>query len=142
MTNFQAMAGQQGRVFEDACRTLLMAQGHHVSDKPLRVANLGIEIDAEVDTRGGSTVWAEFKGSWQGTRPGLQRTDTVKKALANAFLVATAPNGYPSFIILTSHLPAPGSSGDRMLAAAAAAGAVADVFNINDPNDVARLAAL
>ena len=89
----------------------------------------------------GVIYWAEFKGSWQGKIPGLRRTDTVKKALANAFLVATAPDEYPPVIILTSHLPVAGSSGDRMLEAAAAAGAVAGVFNINDPDDVARLLA-
>ena len=136
------MASKQGKVFEDACRALLTAQRHQVSEKPFRVEALGIEIDAEVVTRRGTTYWAEFKGSWQGKRPGLQRTDTVKKALANGFLVATAPTQYPSVIILTSHLPVADSSGDRMLAAALAAGAIADVFNINDISDVARLAGL
>lgn len=136
------MAGLQGQIFEDACRVLLTAQGHQVSKKPFPVSALGIEIDAEVIAQSGATYWAEFKGSWQGKRPGLQRTDTVKKALANAFLVSTAPTQYPPVIILTSHLPVSGSSGDRMLAAAAAAGAVAGVFNINDTSDVARLAAL
>ena len=90
---------------------LLTAQGHQVSKKPFPVSALGIEIDAEVVAQSGATYWAEFKGSWQGKRPGLQRTDTVKKALANAFLVSTAPTQYPPVIILTSHLPVSGSSG-------------------------------
>ena len=136
------MAGVQGRAFEDACRALLTAQQHEVSPKPFRVPALGIEIDARMVSVNGVIYWAEFKGSWQGKIPGLRRTDTVKKALANAFLVATAPDEYPPVIILTSHLPVAGSSGDRMLAAAAAAGAVAGVFNINDPDDVDRLLAL
>ena len=121
---------------------LLRTLGHEVSDKPFRVKELGIEIDGDIETSGGQLFWAEFKGSWQGDVPGLRRTDTVKKALANAFLVATAPDDYPPMIILTSHLPKPGSAGAKMLQAARAAGAIADVININDPEDVARLRAL
>ena len=74
---------------------LLTAQQHEVSPKPFRVPALGIEIDARMVSVNGVIYWAEFKGSWQGKIPGLRRTDTVKKALANAFLVATAPDEYP-----------------------------------------------
>lgn len=136
---FQARGVRQGRQFDVQCRVVLQDLGFAVGDKPFVVADLGVEFDAEIKSRAGKVYWCEFKGSWHGSRPGLRRTDTVKKALADAFLAHLAARGYPPVIFLTTHVPQPGSSGHRMLEVALAAGALQDVICINEPRDVERL---
>lgn len=128
--DFQAAANWQGKQFDVICRWLLRHNGIKVDDRPFVVPELGVEIDAEV-RMGDTTLWVEFKGSYQGERPGLMRTDTVKKAITTGALLATGE--YPPYVILASHLPVIGSSGDRMLEVARSVGYVADVVNVHDP---------
>jgi hypothetical protein len=140
MSDFQADAGEQGRLFDQQARMVCRHAGFAtVGPQPFEVAELGIEIDASLTTTKGTEIWAEFKGSWRGNRPGLRRTDTAKKALCDALLAWGDEDERPAFVILTSHTPEPGSRGDRMVAVAIAVGAVLGVLNINDPADVARL---
>lgn len=138
---FQSRGPEQGRQFDAQCRIVLQSLGFRVSKKQFRVPEVGIEIDAQLLGRC-SSYWVEFKGSWCGRRPGLLRTDTVKKAVANAYLLHHAEEAYPPYIILTSHLPQPGSAADKMLGAALATGAVAGVFCLNNPSDVRCLGKL
>lgn len=66
----------------------------------------------------------------QFTRPGLRRTDTVKKAVCQAYQVK---KGYPDtkFVILTTHLPKENSSGNKILKLAE--GDIIDtIINITD----------
>ena len=83
---FQARGVRQGKAFDEQCRLVLQGLGFEVSDRPFTVADLGVEFDAEIRSQSGRVFWCEFKGSWHGPRPGLRRTDTVKKALADAFI--------------------------------------------------------
>ena len=136
---FQARGVRQGKAFDEQCRLVLQGLGFEVSDKPFTVADLGVEFDAELKSRSGSIYWCEFKGSWHGPRPGLRRTDTVKKALADAFIAHVAEADYPPTLFLTTHTPTPGSSGARMLEVALASGALLDVINVNEPKDMERL---
>jgi hypothetical protein len=131
--SFQAHANAQGQSFDAICRTILAD-----FDPPARgqtIPDVGIEVDCVV-----GEVWIEFKGSWRGDRPGLIRTDTLKKAIANGALASLCHEG--PFVVMTSHLPAIGSQGDRMLAAAQLAGWLDDVFVVGDPTDMRRLVAL
>lgn len=137
--DFQSLSSKQGQAFEQQCRLVISTQGLLVSATPFAVPELGIEIDGEITAPSGNRYWAEFKGSWQGTTPGLRRTDTVKKALANVLLLHVAPGRYPPTVILTSHLPKAGSRGAAMLRVALESGALRDVINVNDPSSVPRL---
>ncbi len=137
--SFQAAAGAQGRQFAAQCDLLLEINrfrlvGRHVA------ADIGVEIDQVAIAPSGRRVWFEYKGSFQGSRPGLLRTDTLKKAIANGALVGTLAE-HPPFVVLTSHLPEAGS-GLSMLRAALAAGILADAICVNTPAHVARLTAL
>jgi hypothetical protein len=138
--NFQAAAGDQGRMFDEQCRYVLRDLGCAVSDRPVFLAGAGVEVDAVITTPSGEKVYAEFKGSWRGERPGLLRTDTVKKAIASAWLVSVAPPVAP-FVLLTSHLPAIGSSGDTAIGLALSAGIIAGVYCVNAPGDIKALRA-
>lgn len=139
MSDFQALAGEQGREFDRDCRAVLRGMGYEVGPRPFVVPELGIEVDAVITSPAGVTYWCEFKGSWLGHRPGSRRTDTVKKALCDVLLAWVDEGDWPPFILLTSHMPKVGSRGDQMMQVALGVGALLRVININDPDDIARL---
>lgn len=136
---FQRLAGEQGRAFDSQCR-IMLAPKFDVSDRPFRVPEIGVEMDATITSRGTSrTYWCEFKGSWNGLRPGMMRTDTAKKALADVLLLHVATDEFPPCIILTTHMPPDGSAGHQMIDVALSSGALFDIFCLSDPKDVQRL---
>lgn len=135
MADFQSLAGRQGRQFSDQCDLVLESEGFALGGS-LRLADLGVEID-RVATRGGRDVWFEYKGSFRGQTPGMRRTDTVKKAIANGALIAAIPD-HPPYVVLTSHAPERGSA-LAMVQAATQLGYLGDVICINDPAAVQRL---
>jgi hypothetical protein len=137
--DFQRLSGEQGRAFDAQCR-LILAPKFDVSARPFRVPGAGLEMDATITSKATAReYWCEFKGSWNGTRPGMMRTDTAKKALADVLLLYVAPVQYPPCIILTSHLPPPASSGRQMIDTALQAGALFDIFCLSIPGDMERL---
>jgi hypothetical protein len=97
----------------------------------------GVEIDQVATSPSGAEVWFEYKGSVQGARPGLLRTDTLKKAIANGALLVGHPDRCP-YIVLTSHLPETGA-GAAMLAVALDIGYFADVICVYSPPATRRL---
>ena len=134
--SFQASAGIQGRQFAEQCDTLLTHQGFELLGRRV-LADVGVEIDQEARSPRGGLVWFEYKGSVQGNRPGLRRTDTLKKAIANGALLRHLDDPAP-YVVVTSHLPEAGS-GAAMLAAALDLGYLADVICLYDPKATARL---
>lgn len=136
MTDFQSIGVHQGRQFAEQCDLLLARlgftpQGRHV------VTAIGVEVDQVAVSRTGRTVWFEYKGSVQGARPGLIRTDTLKKAIANGALIKAIQNEHP-YVVLCSHLPSSGS-GLAMLTTALQAGYLDDVVCIYEPTAQSRL---
>ena len=136
MTSFQSAAGAQGRQFAQQADFLLQQGGFDLG-KPVLLRDVGVEIDREAVSPRGRTVWFEYKGSIQGVRPGLIRTDTLKKAIANGALLNALPN-HPPYVVLTSHLPTTGAA-LAMLAAARQLGYFDDVICIYDPVQAERL---
>ncbi len=136
MTDFQAAASEQGRQFSEQCDSLLTLGGYKLRGR-VTVREVGVEIDREAVSPGGQIVWFEYKGSVQGLRPGLIRTDTLKKAIANGALLRALEN-HPPYVVLTSHLPASGS-GLAMLESAKRLGYFNDVICIYAPTETGRL---
>lgn len=85
-------------------------------------------------------IWFEYKGSVQGRRPGLMRTDTLKKGIANGALLAAVAD-HPPYVVLTSHLPDAGA-GLAMLRTALELGYFTDAVCIYDPKQTGRLSSL
>ena len=137
--SFQSASSLQGRQFAEQCDTLLAGCGFRLGGR-VNLVQIGIEVDQEAVAPSGRTIWFEYKGSLQGPRPGLLRTDTLKKAIANGALLGAVGN-HPPFVVLTSHLPEAGA-GLAMLDAARALGFVHDVICVYRPGDAARLRAL
>ena len=136
--NFQSDASVQGRKLENICNEILEEHDFQLRGSK-KVEQLGIEVDQVATSRRGITYWFEFKGSWRPPRPGMIRTDTTKKGLCNELLAYVDEITYPKFIIMTSHLPKVGSSGDAMCAVATKSGALQDLICVTDSNDVRRL---
>lgn len=134
--SFQASAGIQGRQFAEQCDTLLGHLGYELRGRRV-LTEVGVEIDQEAVAPDGTVVWFEYKGSIQGNRPGLRRTDTVKKAIANGALLRALDDPCP-YVVITSHLPGGGSAA-AMLDAATALGYLADVVCLYDPAATGRL---
>jgi hypothetical protein len=136
---FQTSAGVQGRQFAEQCAVLLAGLGFQVGPRHV-LGDVGVEIDCVATSPRGTEIWFEYKGSVQGRRPGLMRTDTLKKAIANGALLSAIPE-HPPYVVLTSHLPDAGS-GLAMLGTALELGYFADVVCIYDPRQTGRLAQL
>jgi hypothetical protein len=135
--SFQAYGGQQGRQFAQQCDALLVSLGFVLGGSAV-LPKLGVEIDQAATSKAGRSVWFEYKGSVQGTRPGLLRTDTLKKAIANGALIQRLVES-PPFVVLTSHVPN-GGAGRAMLDTALELGYFADVVCLYDPGQIQRLA--
>jgi hypothetical protein len=133
---FQRDAGLQGRQFSDQCDFILERSGYLLGGH-LNLAEIGVEIDREATSPNGTIIWFEYKGSLQGRRPGLIRTDTLKKAIANGALLPALAQRRP-YVVLTSHLPV-GGSASAMLTAALNLHVLDDVICIYDPADASRL---
>jgi hypothetical protein len=138
MTSFQAYGIQQGRQFAEQCDALLTSRGFSLRGR-LLVPEVGVEIDRVATAPSGSEVWFEYKGSVQGARPGLMRTDTLKKAIANGALLERLVD-HPPYVVLTSHVPA-GGAGLAMLQSAIELRYFHDVICVYDPAQTGRLAA-
>jgi hypothetical protein len=139
VSEFQASAGIQGRMFAEQCDQLLRHYGYDLRGR-LQLGELGVEIDQVATSPNGNTIWFEYKGSVQGNRPGLLRTDTLKKAIANGALLLADADRQP-YVVLTSHCPEMGS-GAAMLRNATALGYFADVICVYTPADTQRLRGL
>ena len=139
MTEFQASASRQGRQFADQCDELLRNYGFVLAGR-LLLSDVGVEVDRVATSPRGTELWLEYKGSIQGSRPGLLRTDTLKKAIANGALLQAVGPRRP-YIVVTSHLPEAGA-GLAMLQVALRAGYLDDVICLYRPADTARLRTL
>lgn len=111
----QAASGRQGAAFETTVATLLQIEGWEIVATKWRHPEFDVEVDIVARSPGAATEWwIECKGSWEGTRPGLKRTDTLKKALFNGAMLRLAEDRRP-YMIIASHKPNTGTAGDTWL---------------------------
>ena len=132
--DFQRRASQIGKTFATWCEITLQSIGFTLQGKTI-IKDAGVEIDQLVENRNGEKLYFEFKGSSKPPRPGMQRTDTVKKALCNAFLLDRL--GIGPYIVITSHKPKKGSSSAKMIELAK--DVLFDVICISVDQDFERL---
>jgi predicted RecB family endonuclease len=112
---FQASASIQGRRYEDIVEAILVASGWTIDARHEKVD--GVEIDITATDQLGTQWWIECKGSWNGNRPGSRRSDTVKKAVCDAWLLSLVDGNRP-YMLVTSHLPDESSHVHSILATA------------------------
>lgn len=83
-----------------------------VVDRRVVIRSIGIEVDFIAEGKQGIAFYITAKGSMRGERPGSSRTDTLKKALCDAFLLEQ--EGIGPVLLFTSHIPT-GGNGLAML---------------------------
>ena len=132
--SFQSRSSKTGLLFEKICRHKLLSLGFRLQG-PRKITKAGIQVDEVALNSRGQEIFFEFKGSYRSPRPGLVRTDTTKKALCNGFLMDLL--GIGPYIIMTSHMPRPGSSSDKMIKLAQQV--IYDIVVISDQDDMLRL---
>ncbi len=125
--NFQSESKKTGMQFESLVEEHLKDSRKTVLHRNYKFDSIGIDVDF-VASDGLITEYIEVKGGVAGhkKRPGAQRTDSVKKAIANGALLKSF-NPDLKFVIYFSARPKPGSSSDLMLQNALNAGFVDDI---------------
>jgi hypothetical protein len=112
--NFQSESKRSGDAFEELVYADLVSRGFVNIDRNYCFESVGCEVDfrAHSDT-GFEYVEAKGGAAGEGKRPGAQRTDNVKKAIANGALIKTYNTLY--YVVYFSAKPEPGSYSDKMI---------------------------
>ena len=114
MENFQSQSKKSGDAFEELVYADLVNRGFSPIDRNYCFEDAGCEVDfrAHSDIQ---TEYVEAKGGeiGEGKRPGAQRTDNVKKAIANGALIKTYNT--LKYVVYFSAKPEPGSYSDNMI---------------------------
>lgn len=126
---FQRLASEQGREFRDLCVKSLQRAGFesvHVEEK---FPDVGITLDIIANNVCGIAIAIECKGSMLGSRPGCMRTDSVLKAIGEAYLLRMSQIGsmFPPMMLMTSHVADAGAA--RAMLGAVAVDVIIDVLN-------------
>lgn len=137
---FQKRSPEIGIGFRKECKQLFEDLGFSFSKEFERLEDYGVQIELIYHNNQGIALFFEAAGTIEdeplSPRPGLVRTDTVKKIIANAYLVHKCLS-VPT-MVLTSHPPNPESSSAKMLNMAGR-NIIFDVICINDEFDIERL---
>lgn len=112
--NFQSDSKKSGDEFEDLVLKDLQSRGFSKIDKDIYMPGTGCEVD--FIAYGERDEYVESKGGKEDgkKRPGAQRTDNVKKAIANGVLIkAKYPNIY--YVVYFSAKPITNSYSHEMI---------------------------
>jgi hypothetical protein len=114
ITDYQARAAKTGSMFEYAFWYLIKKHGVELDtdfEIPKACMMAGGKLDFGLIHKGNPICGIEAKGSAENvsTRPGLKRTDTVKKAIAQAYQFKRIFPKVPFFVI-TNVLPTSGNA--------------------------------
>lgn len=124
--NFQGESKKSGDSFENVVQQHLKKESE-IIHKNFYIKEAGCEVDFVVN-QNNKIIYIECKGGESGgsKRPGAQRTDNVKKAVANGALIKSVfPDS--NYIVYFSATPTPNSSSDIMLKVAMASGFIDEV---------------
>jgi len=139
LENFQSESKKSGDDFENLVESNLLQNGFNITHKGFKIDGIGVNVDF-IAVNENRTEYIEAKGGNPGgkKRPGAQRTDNVKKAVANgALLKAINPDAY--YVIYFSAKPKKGNSSDEMIQTALRAGYVNEVRYLENVSDVTEL---
>jgi len=138
---FQKRSTEIGSAFHNECRKLLNSLGFEFIGKNEPLKNYGVQVELIYNNKKDISLFFEAAGTNEqfpeSNRPGLERTDTVRKIIGTAYLVHKY-TGIP-LIILTSHLPNPNSASEKMLKSVLG-DIIYDVISIREDEDIKRLA--
>ena len=128
---------REGKKVQDLARAALESAGFKVVKAKPKITTVGIQYNFLVENQRGKSWYVDVSGAFTTVRPGLQRTETLWKALGRAHVLRMAQLETP-LLILTSNLPKPGSEGWKALKAVGP-GTVFDAIEIFGQWDSVRL---
>jgi len=116
--NFQSESKKSGDDFESIVLTDMKRFGYKDIEKNVFIEDVGCEVDFAT-VHNGQRILVEAKGGKSGgsKRPGAQRTDNVKKAIASGALIKSAHPDY-KYVVYFSDLPKHGLSSHKMIKSA------------------------
>lgn len=144
MLDFQQRASIDGRRAQELAADLLGRAGFGDEVREKVKFPVGVEINFSARDAEQQEWLFDVSGAFSSNRPGLQRTDTVWKALGKAAVLATQ-HGDPGsdrplrYVLLTTDVPERNSAGYKALLAAQQAGTIWDVLRLGDPRTVVQL---
>ncbi|HVE95197.1 MAG TPA: site-specific DNA-methyltransferase [Acidimicrobiales bacterium] len=116
----------------------LGAAGFEITGRAAKQRGLGLAVAFEVRNAFGVVWYVDVAGSFTTARAGLDRTDAALRAVGRAHVLRET--GRPPLMLLTPHVPKPGSDADRILRSAGPK-TVFDVLELLSDEANVRLAA-
>ncbi len=119
--DFQARASREGKVAQEIAKAVLERAGFQIAGRNVRARGLGVTINLVALDALGNPWNFDVTGAFTTTRGGLLRSDSVWKSLGKASVLANNRYGcrpddvHGPVVLLTSHLPRPGSDGERAM---------------------------
>ncbi|MBJ7610574.1 MAG: site-specific DNA-methyltransferase [Candidatus Dormibacteraeota bacterium] len=137
--HFQARGVREGRRARELAEWVL-EESKFINIRPKQRLDAGVEVNFVADDQAGNEWLFDVSGAFTSTRAGLQRTDTLWKALGKATVVHETQAG-ARYVLLTTEKPVSNSAGGRALAAVVGTKnkPVYDVIGLRDPDDLGRL---
>jgi DNA modification methylase len=137
---FQSRGVREGRRARELAKWAIEAAGFEIVAENERL-DAGVEVNFVAQDQAGEEWLFDVSGAFTSARAGLQRTDTLWKALGKATVVHHTRMG-ARYVLLTTDKPPPTSAGGKALAAVTGTGArspVYDVVGLRVPADLERL---
>jgi DNA modification methylase len=137
---FQARGVREGRRAKEIARWALQEHGFEVVAEEQKLP-AGVTVNFVALDRSGAKWFVDVSGAFTSTRAGLQRTDTLWKALGKAAVVREANPGV-RYLLLTTDKPQAKSSGGKALGLVTGhsrSKLVYDVIQMTSEVDMARL---
>lgn len=142
LVDFQRRASLDGSRAQELVAHLLTQCGFGPTLVAKRKFPVGVEVTFAATDADGAEWLFDVSGAFSSSRPGLQRTDTLWKALGKAAVLATQypdPERPCRYVLLTTDVPTRGSAGHKALVAAQQHGPIWDVLQLDHPETVVRL---
>ncbi len=139
--HFQARGVREGRRARELAKWALEDAGFSIATENRRL-DAGVEVNfVALDSSG--TEWLfDVSGAFTSSKAGLQRTDTLWKALGKATVVHHTRAG-ARYVLLTTDKPAPNSAGGQALKAVTGPDTktkpIYDVISLKREDDLSRL---
>jgi len=142
--DFQARATREGKAAQQIAEDTLKDAGFTIIKRSHRIKGSGVQVNFLVTDQADHEWFVDVSGAFTTTRGGLRRTDTVWKTLGRALVLREAltqedPRVPIRLLLLTSHLPQPGSEGDKALRTAGKSRAFWDAIEMLSETDRDRL---
>jgi site-specific DNA-methyltransferase (adenine-specific) len=134
----RARAADEGKSAQSIAEAAVADAGFEIVRTKQKISGAGLAIPLVGRDQAGVEWYFETSGSFTATRGGLARADVLWRTLGRAGVMAA--RGLRPIVLLTSHLPRPGSDGDRALRAAGASGPFFDAAEMLSDDGRARLA--